>query len=441
TFNTAKQGLVVQAALELKPVVSHEVSKDGRFFYNMYLPRTRSEMALPMVVGDRLIGVMDLQSDKSNRFTEADMPVMSTLAAQVAIALNNAQLFTKLLRQRELADTLRDISTVLNSTLELPVLLQQILNQVKRVLPYDAANVRLNDGTGRFYPVAWVGYERFGGPGIDHAPVITAEESRLLRVMMAEKRSIIISDVTQDSPWSEGYDWVLSILGSPIIVDDRLIGTVTLDHSQQGFYTNQHLLLLESLRTQVSIAVTNARLFDAERRRRQEIESVQRSSLSLTSLLDLPQVLDAIVHAVVDLTRADDVHIFLYDGEQLQFGAGLHMGEPLQQAFIDPRPNGVTYHVARTGEPFIVSNMNQHPLYQGQSFEYMSAITGLPLKIGERVVGVMNVVYTDPHHLEDATLQALQLLANQASIAVENAHLYEEVRREREIADTLRDIG
>lgn len=444
TFNTPKQGLVVQAALRRHPVVSNDVSKDKRFFYNVYLPRTRSEMALPMIVGDRLIGVLDVQSDKTNRFSEVDVRVMGTLAAQVAVALNNAQLFVKLRRQREISDTLRDISVVLNSTLDLPILLQQILDQVKRVLPYDAANVRLDNGTGRFYPVAWVGYERFGNPGIDYAPVITSEESRLLRVMMAEKRSLIISDVTQEPQWMEvsfGYDWVQSIAGTPIIVDDRLLGMVTLDHAQPGFYTTQHLPLLESLRIQVSIAVTNARLFEAERRRRQEIESVQRSSLSLTSLLELPQVLDAIVHAVVDLTKADDVHVFLYDGVRLQFGAGLHMGEPLQQAFIDPRPNGVTYHVARTGEPFIVSNMNQHPLYQGHQFEFMSAIMGLPLKIGERVVGVMNIVYTDPHNFEDVTLQALQLLVNQASIAIENAHLYEEVRREREIAETLRDIG
>lgn len=442
-FNGPKQGLVVRAARTRCAVVVNDVSKERDFFYNMYLPRTRAEMALPLVVGERLIGVLDIQADKAYRFTEAEVGVMETLAAQVAVALNNAQLFVKLRRQNELADTLRDISLVLNSTLDLPTVLQRILDQVKRVLPYDAANIRLDDGTGRFYPVAWVGYERFGNPDIDHAPIMTTDESRLLRMMVNEKRSSIVSDLTQDTQWADtpiGYEWMQSWAGTPIVVEDRLMGMVSLDHSQAGFYTSQHMPLLESLRTQVSIAVTNARLFEAERRRRQEIESVQRSSLILTSVLELTQVLDAIVNAVVDLTKADDVHVFLYDGENLTFGAGLHLGEQLEQAFIEPRPSGVTYHVARTGEPFIVNNIHQHPLYHGSHFEFMSAIMGLPLKIGERVVGVMNIVYANPHNFEDATIQALQLLVNQASIAIENARLYETISDYAEqLADRVRE--
>ncbi len=443
TFNTPKQGLVVQSARTRSVVLSNDVSKDNRFFYNMYLPRTRSELALPMIVGERLIGVLDIQADKANRFNQSDLKVMETLTAQVAVALNNAQLFAKLKRQNEIADTLRDISVMLNSTLDLRTILQRILDQVKRVLPYDAANVRLDDGTGRFYAVAWVGYERFGGPEVERAATFTPEDSRLLRMMVNEKRSLIVSDLSQEPQWAEtspGFDWVQSWAGTPIVVEDRLVGMVSLDHTQTGFYTAQHLPLLESLRIQVSIAVSNARLFEAERRRRQEIESVQRSSLSLTSMLELSQVLEAIVAAVVDLTKADDVHIFLYDGDELRFGAGLHLGEHLQQAFIEPRPNGVTYHVARTGEQFVVNNVQQHPLYQGQHFEFMSAIMGLPLKIGERVVGVMNIVYAEPHHFEEVTMQALQLLVNQASIAIENARLYETVSEYAErMADRVRE--
>jgi signal transduction histidine kinase len=100
----ARPSLVAKAAREKRSVVINDVSVEEAYAQNIYLPNTRSESVLPMLVGNQLIGVLGFQSEVNDRFTPADMDIFSTLAEQTAIAVNNAQLYA---RQAELAEELR----------------------------------------------------------------------------------------------------------------------------------------------------------------------------------------------------------------------------------------------------------------------------------------------------------------------------------------------
>jgi PAS domain S-box-containing protein len=165
------------------------------------------------------------------------------------------------------------------------------------------------------------------------------------------------------------------------------------------------------------------------------LEMIQRASLSLTTSLELPEVFDGILSAVLELITAEDAAIFLYEGGQLTFGAAIwHDG---QQGRIVPQPrlHGLTYMVAHRGEAIIVSDMQTHPLFADAPADWQGAIIGLPLKIGERVVGVMNIFHSQPYAFSEAELCALRLLADQAAIAIENARLHAETaRRVRQLA-------
>ncbi len=183
----------------------------------------------------------------------------------------------------------------------------------------------------------------------------------------------------------------------------------------------------------------------AEEKRVTQLESLRQASLSLTSSLDLEAVLDAILKSTLDLLpKAQVAHIFLYhpDGrEQLTFGAALwpdgHRGRPVAQ----PRPDGLTYTVARSGEPIIVPNMRSHPLFAGAPKEWSGSIAGLPLKIGARVVGVMNIASAHIGVFSEDDLSVLLLLSDQAAIAIENARLFEQAATERRHLGLLYDIG
>jgi PAS domain S-box-containing protein len=251
---------------------------------------------------------------------------------------------------------------------------------------------------------------------------------------------VVVSDTQAKEDWIvyEGFEWIRSWAAAPIMVDNQIIGQVAFDHSQPGFYHEvKHKSILESLATQVSMAVGNARLFEAERRRRQEIEAVQRVGVSLTASLDLSAVLNAILEAAFDLTDAQVAYIFLYDHEndQLTPGGALeqHHGERVTASLRQPRPEGLTYTVARSAKSILIEDVHEHAIYDQKPadwFTELSAIMGIPLLIGNRVVGVMNLTFRNREALRRVEMNALQLLVDQASIAIENANLYRDVQND-----------
>jgi PAS domain S-box-containing protein len=192
------------------------------------------------------------------------------------------------------------------------------------------------------------------------------------------------------------------------------------------------LRALEIFANQAAISIENAQLFEAEHQRRRELEAVYTASLQLTQSLDLATVLDAILSAVMQLVPAASTQLFLYDGERLEFGAGLSgQGHKTALPPIQPRPDGLTYTVAHTGEAVFVEDTARHPIYNASaSFPSpLLAVVGLPLKIEVAILGVMNVSYATPHRFDESERRILNLFAAQAAIAIQNARLHDQVQR------------
>ena len=173
----------------------------------------------------------------------------------------------------------------------------------------------------------------------------------------------------------------------------------------------------------------NARLVEAATRRAAELDVVLRASLSLTASLDLRTVLDAILDSAFKLmSGAENAHIFLYDAGKdgrLTFGAAVWAGQNQSEPLFEPGPESVTYQVAQSGQPVILSEMRTHPLVLSLPADWGGAMIALPLKISQRVVGVMNVTYSWPRLFTEGEVGILRLLGDQAAIAIENARLFQ----------------
>jgi len=160
--------------------------------------------------------------------------------------------------------------------------------------------------------------------------------------------------------------------------------------------------------------------------RAEQLELLQQASLKLTSNLDLNAVLNAILEQAMQLVTADDSHIFLYEDDVLSFGAVRWADSQRDGQFAELRQNGLTYSVARSGKSIVVFDMSDHPLYEDWPLE--GAIIGLPLKMGDQVVGVMNVALDNPYEFTQEELRILELLADQAATGIANARLHEQVQ-------------
>ncbi len=149
----------------------------------------------------------------------------------------------------------------------------------------------------------------------------------------------------------------------------------------------------------------------------------------MTTVKSLPHsdVLEAILKNALELVDAYDAHIFLYDGSRLTFGAARWAGTPQDEPFSDIRENGITYTVARSGEALVIPQASDHPL--SAVFDWDGAIVSMPLKVAEKVVGVLNVAFDRPHEFSEDELQVLEALAYQAAIALDNAQRHWQVQR------------
>lgn len=168
-----------------------------------------------------------------------------------------------------------------------------------------------------------------------------------------------------------------------------------------------------------------------------ELDALKELSIHLTSSLDLPDVLDAVVSEAVRLIEnTRDVNIFLYKNHKLSFGAALDSEGTRNKPWSKPRSNGLTYTVARSGETIIVENMQDHPLFQNVPAHWVGSIIGIPLKVGNNVVGVMNLSRSTLGGFSSSELRLLSLLSDQAAVAISNASLHQMISRQA-YSDTL----
>lgn len=188
---------------------------------------------------------------------------------------------------------------------------------------------------------------------------------------------------------------------------------------------------LELLSTQKDLVHNYSQSQSNLSKRIHELNLIRKASLHLTMNLSLDSVLEAILESAMELVSADDTHIFLYEHGLLTFASALFEGSQQKEPFMHPRQDGVTYHVAREGAKRVVNNMLEDTLFSDNQWE--GAIVSLPLKIGQKVLGVMNVALHRPHQFTEGEIRLLEFLGDQAAIAIQNAKLYEQAQQE--IAD------
>ncbi|MFP4322188.1 MAG: sensor histidine kinase [Anaerolineales bacterium] len=174
------------------------------------------------------------------------------------------------------------------------------------------------------------------------------------------------------------------------------------------------------------------------------MEALKFASLHLSASMELRTMLENILQLIFDLLPAANVHVFIYDQEKeaLTFGAALMHGQPQPQPHHPPRRHGMTYTAALTGERIIVENVYEHPLFQDfdKGVAIISgALVGIPLKVGDLVVGVLNIGFADPRIFSEIELDIMELFAQQAAVAVENARLYRQVSATAEQMQALRE--
>lgn len=168
-----------------------------------------------------------------------------------------------------------------------------------------------------------------------------------------------------------------------------------------------------------------------------ELDALKRITVNLTSSLQMQVILETIVSEAMHLIKgARDAHIFLYQDGRLRFGASLDSEGKRNIIYSMPRPNGMTYTVAQTRKALVIEDLHNHPLFEKTPKDWAGSITGIPLMLGETVVGVMNMARWKTGGFTPSEQRLLGLLADQAALAIMNAQLHQAVANQA-MSDTL----
>ena len=259
------KGVVGQVALTRQPVLLNDVSQAD--YYISANPDVRSELAVPLIAKNRLIGVLDLESEKPDFFRPEHLHVLTLTASRIAQAIENARLYARVSRQAQTLEVLNEIAVELASILELNPLLERIGQLLRRLIDYQMFSIMLLDEKGEtlITRYAW----RFG---YSHAPMRRIPTSSgLVGAAVREWRAINVSDVTKDPRYIPMNPETRSELVVPLFYKARIIGVLDLEHTRPNFFNDEHEHVLATLASQIAIAIENARLYQAVQRQERQL--------------------------------------------------------------------------------------------------------------------------------------------------------------------------
>jgi phosphoserine phosphatase RsbU/P len=260
------EGVTGRAVKERHAILVDDVSKETE--YIEAVPRVRSELAVPLMNKNRVIGVMDLEAREQGYFKEEHARVLTLIASRIAVSIENARLYTRIVRQANTLALLNEISRDLTSILNLDQLLKRVGDLLSKIIDYHMFSILLLDESKqklvhrfsvRFKESIQLKHDIPVGKGL----VGTAAQI---------KKPVLAPDVARDPRYIKANPETRSELVVPLIYKDAVIGVLDLENTRRGYFNEEHLRTVSTLAAQIAIAIENARLYERIAREEQRME-------------------------------------------------------------------------------------------------------------------------------------------------------------------------
>jgi phosphoserine phosphatase RsbU/P len=273
------RGVSGQAALQRKSLLVEDVTTQENYIDAN--PNVRSELAVPLVVKNKVIGVLDLQSETIGYFTMEHQRLLELVASRMAIAIENARLYTRVSRQAQTLAVLNDISREITSILDPDDLLERIGQLLKRVIDFHMFTILLWNDRNQLFEHRFS--SRFGERVTRERTIALGEG--LIGTAAQLREPVLASDVRKDPRYVEANPEVRSELAIPLVYKGEVIGVLDLEHTRVNYYNEDHQRTLSTLASQVAISIANARLYqrihEEEQRMERDLDMARQVQLRL----------------------------------------------------------------------------------------------------------------------------------------------------------------
>jgi sigma-B regulation protein RsbU (phosphoserine phosphatase) len=286
------QGVTGRAVQTREPVLVNDVAAEDNFINSA--PGVRSELAVPLIAKNKVIGVIDVEADQPGAFTEEHKRLLTLFASRIAVGLENARLYTRVARQARQLTLLTEISRELTSILNVDQLLRRIADLLTRIIDYQMFSILLLDPS---------------GSTLQHRFSLRFKENVQLKHDIPLGRGIVgyaaehgepvlAPDVQKDPRYIEANPETRSELAMPLIYKDKVIGVLDIEHTRRNYFNDDHVRIMTTMAAQVAIAIENATLYERIERQEKRLEQDLALARELQFRL-LPQKVPALENAEV----------------------------------------------------------------------------------------------------------------------------------------------
>jgi len=410
-----------------------ELSQETREYF--FLQDQGSYVIFPIFTSVSLWGFIGFESYQPDKKWE--LPELNTFRS-IAQTLGSI-IYKKLiedhldLRAREL-DSLQKASTNISSSDQLETGLQSVLSQIYELTPAYNTSVYLVQNNGLELTMT------LGKNKQQTLPFSHPGEEELSQLVATTNQDLYISNIAMFDEVAHGNAGPeQAVISLSLKTASESIGVLNIWYDTIRIFSDEERTILRLLADQATTAIINMQFIQAEREQRILADSLRKANLQLSDNLELTDVLESILKQVLLLVSAREAQVFLYDGKNLEFGAVSYAREVQEDPVHPPGSDSIFYKTAQTGKRILVSDIqaekNLHNTWKTGS------LVSLPLIFHREVIGVMNVSFNKPGKPDEGMLQVLDLLSNQAAIAINNARTFEAEREQRRLAQALHETG
>lgn len=386
-------------------------------------------IAAPVILGQEAIGVIEAVHSRADVFTDDDARLMEAAASWAAIAIANARQHQSLQRRLRESEAMAAIGRALNETLDLNHVLGLIITSVRQLIPSAdrAALLLFDSGPNRVQIVDEYGHsDQYLPADWPHLP------DDDLGLPLLDGKVLNIADLAGlEQPRPFGVDETIrALLAAPVRSGEQNFGIITVQSFLPHVFADDDLRLLAMLGDEAAIAIQNARLFAMEHTQRQLAEALRDTAASLTATLDLDEVLDRILSNVGRVVPHDSANIMLVESGVAQVARcqGYPDRDVVDQLLARRFVVMDTPHLQRMSEErhLLIGDTAEFKGWSPPSDQYpVRSFVGATIRFKRKLLGFLSLESRTPGFFEPAYVERLQIFANQAAVAIENARLYQ----------------
>ncbi|MDX9849412.1 MAG: GAF domain-containing protein [Anaerolineaceae bacterium] len=450
------EGIVGHVAQYGKEIIANDVSKEALYKSYSNLPNTRSEATFPLKIDKKTLGVLDIQSNQLDAFRENDVIVLNALANSIAIAVQDAELYSSLSLRAEQISIIFEVSQTINSFLDLDELLEKIIQIIKKRFGFKCVHIfTVHNGRKKIF------YQAGSLPEskklIENGFAFELDADGIISWVAQNGIIAISNDIHQDKRFQiqrvHELDYQ-SELVVPLMYAGEVLGILDIQSGEKNSINEHDLFIFEAIASTISSALRNAFLFRSEQWRHRVAESFR----SVISLISANTALDTLLCNILEKLNqnlpCDASAVWLLDNrfdnleeftpKTLSLAATWNISKEKLLGALTKNPEtwGLMEMALKNNEPTIRSSEHPcGPLGVAKNFpnDYSSITT--PLKIGDRILGLLSLAHHTSRRYGDEAREMSITFANYAAVAINNARIYAEAQEQAWMSTVMLQVS